>query len=62
MWVGYGIGILLALQSVLKLWLRRRDAAIHDLELANSPAPVILWGTFQVALAMVIGLVLQRPG
>ncbi len=57
-----GLAILLGLLTLLKLLLRRRGVSIIDLELANSPAPVILWGTFQVALAMVIGLLLQRPG
>jgi len=57
-----GLAVLVALQTLLKLLLRRRGASIVDLELANSPAPVMFLGVFQLALAVVIGLLLQRPG
>lgn len=53
---------LLVVLSALKLLLRRRGVRIVDLELANSPAPIMMWGGLQIALALIIGLVFQRPG
>jgi uncharacterized membrane protein YjfL (UPF0719 family) len=57
-----GLAGLVAFLSVQKLILRRCGTSIMDLELANSPAPVSLLGVLQLAMAILIGLLLQRPG
>jgi hypothetical protein len=57
-----GLGGLLAFLTILKQILRRRGTSIMDLELANCAAPVLLLGVVQLAIAILIGLLLQRPG
>lgn len=57
-----GLTILVGVLALGKLVLRRRGISIMDLELANSPAPILFWGTTQTALAVILGLLLQRAG
>lgn len=57
-----GLGGLLVFLSLTRLILRRRGTSIMDLELGNSPAPVLLLGMVQLAMVILIGLLLQRPG
>ena len=57
-----GLAMLMSIVAVLKQLLRSRGTSITELELANSPAPLLLLGVFQISFAIVIGLLLQRPG